>query len=81
MSARLPVLDLDEGVVELPSRIVRIHQLLLGAPALGRALLEEANRVAIAIVEVTDPRFLIRRGNGDRGGTGWQTPAYRQPQR
>src|SRR5829696_2145630 len=72
-----PVVDLDQGVVELSRRIVRIHQLFLGAPALRGALLEETNRVAIAIVKIANARFLIGRGKGDGGSTGWQTAAHR----
>ena len=72
----LPILDLDQGVVELPARVIRIHQLPLGSPTLGRTLLEQANRVAIAIVEVADPRFLVGRGKSDRGSTRRQPPAY-----
>ena len=33
---------------------MRIHQLLLGAPTLGRPLLEQTDRVAVAVVEVAD---------------------------
>ena len=73
----LPVLDLDQGVVELPGRIVRIHQLLLGAPALRGALLEQANGVAIAVVKVADACFLIGRRKGDGSSAGRQTAAYR----
>jgi hypothetical protein len=42
-------------------------------------LLEKADRIAIAIVEVTNAGLLIGRGKGDRRSTGWQTPTDRNP--
>ena len=59
--AGLPVLHPDERVVELRRRVVGVHQLLLAAPALRRPLLEQPDRVAVAVVEVPDARTPGRR--------------------
>ena len=72
----LPVIDLDEGIVELSGRIVGIHQLPLRAPTLGGPLLEKADRVTIAVIEVADSGFLVRRRQSNRGCARRQTPAY-----
>src|SRR5687767_13803407 len=63
-TTRLPVRNLHETVVELSGRIDRVLHLRLAAPALRGPLLEEAEGVAVAVVEVAQPRFLL--GGGDR---------------
>ena len=40
-------------------------------------MLEQADRVQITVVQVTDSSFLVRRGEGDGGRSRWQPPAYR----
>ncbi len=65
---RLPTVDQDQVVVELPGREVRIAYLIRRAPPLRRALLEEAKRVTVAVVEVAQVRFLD--GRGKRHGHG-----------
>lgn len=44
--------------VELLGRVARVEDLGGSAPALGRALLEEAEAVAVAVVEVLQVGFL-----------------------
>src|SRR5699024_7181208 len=43
-------------------------ELLDAAPALARALLEEAHGVAVAVGEIAQLRLLDRRGDGDAAG-------------
>ena len=58
--AVLPVGDGDQCLVELARRIPRVHDLLHRSPALGRSLLEEPDRIPIAMVQVAQIRFLVR---------------------
>src|SRR5215204_565560 len=74
----LPVVDLHQRLVELAGGVVGIEELLAGAPALGRSLLEQTDRVAVAVVEVSNARFLVDGGHGDRSGPRGQTALHRQ---
>src|SRR5829696_4389769 len=67
---RFPVLDLDQRVVELVGGVVGIEQLLAATPALGWSLLEQADRIEVAVVQVPDTGLLVDRGHGDGGGPG-----------
>src|SRR5690606_12889509 len=58
----------EERVVERAGRVDRILDLLGRAPTLGRPLLEQAERVAVAVVDVGDVGLLIRRGERHRDG-------------
>ena len=61
----LPTVDGHQVLVELRGCVGGVHDLLRGAPALGRALLEQAQAVAVAVVEIAEPRFLDRRSDRD----------------
>ena len=50
--------DLDERVVEGVGGVDGVQQLADGAPALGGALLEEADGVAVAVLDVVELRLL-----------------------
>jgi hypothetical protein len=58
----LVALDLDEAVVERVGRVHRVEDLLLGAPALRRSLLEQPERVAVAVLEITQAGLLLGGG-------------------
>ncbi len=60
------VLHLDQVVVEDPRRVGRVHDLLLGAPALRGPLLEQAQRVPVAMLDVAQ-RGLLERGRQGYG--------------
>ena len=73
---RLPARDVEQaagapgfGLLGPPKnargRAHRIEELLDGAPARARSLLEEAERVAVAVVEVAQARLLHGRGERD----------------
>ena len=51
----LPVLDLDQSVVEPAGRVVRVDQLLRRTPTLGRALLEQVGRVTVPMSRLRIP--------------------------
>ena len=76
---RLPVVHLDQFVVEGTAGMHRVHDLLRFAPILGRALLEEPQRVPVAVLDVVEARLLPHRGVGDRHRMLWQVPAERHP--
>src|SRR5262249_9203203 len=61
----LPAGDCEEVAVELGGGVGGVHDLGGGAPALGGALLEESEAVAVAVVEVVQPGFLQGSGDGD----------------
>ncbi len=63
------VTDLLQGVVERVGGEVGVEHLLGGAPALGGPLLEEPERVPVAVLDVEDLGLLVRRGQGDRDGS------------
>ncbi|TFV91604.1 hypothetical protein E4P40_05445 [Blastococcus sp. CT_GayMR20] len=67
-TTRLPVRDLHQAVVELARRVDRVPHLRLTAPALRRTLLEEAEGVPVAVVEVAQPRLLLGGGERDHDG-------------
>ncbi|MPM19883.1 hypothetical protein SDC9_66310 [bioreactor metagenome] len=69
---RLPAVDLDQCRVERIGGVVRVEDLRLGPPALGGALLEQADGVPVAVVQIADPRLLVGRRHGDRPGPGRQ---------
>src|SRR4051794_9729853 len=70
----LPVRYLDEVVVELPGGIDRILDLRLCSPAGRRALLEQPERVPVAVVEVAQPRLLLGGRQRDHDGALGQPP-------
>ena len=72
----LVAVDLRERVVELVDRVVRVLDLRRGAPALRRPLLEQPERVAVAVVEVAQLALLEGRGQRDRGGPRRQPAPY-----
>ena len=67
---RLVAVHLSQSVVERVGRVRGVLELVGRAPALRRPLLEEPDRVAVAVLEVAQVRLLVRRGEGDRGGPG-----------
>ena len=75
--------DLDQVVVERAGRVHRVLHLLGRAPALRRALLEQAERVAVAVLDVDELRLLqsrwparsSRHGRAARGAR--RSPAMR----
>ncbi len=74
-----PVVDLDQRVVELFGGVVGIEQLLAATPALGWSLLEQADRIEVAVVKVPDAGFLVDRGHGDGGSPGRKAALHRRP--
>src|SRR6266571_920712 len=60
----LPVRDFDECAIELGGGVDGVHDLRGGAPALRWALLEQAEAVAVAVVQVVEAGFLQRGGDG-----------------
>ena len=61
---------LHEGIVEGIRGVDRVHDLFLGAPALGRALLEEAPGIRtgeVAVADVPEFGFLHGGGQGNAG--------------
>ena len=64
----LPAGHLDQRVEELAGRVPRVEDLPGAAPALGRPLLEQPDRVAVAVLDVDELRLLQRGGqrDGDR---------------
>src|SRR5262249_55391574 len=60
----LPAGDCEEVAVELCGGVGGVHDLGGGAPALGGALLEEAEAVAVAVIQVVQPGFLQGGGDG-----------------
>src|SRR5690606_7485310 len=73
----LEPVDLDESVVEGVGRVDRVHDLFLAAPTLGRALLEEAERVTVAVVDVAQRGLLHGRRDRDRRCAGRQATTQR----
>ena len=69
------VVDLDQRVVERVGRVRRVLHLLGGAPALRRPLLEQPERVAVAVVDVAQVGLLVRGGQRDRDRPGRQPAA------
>jgi hypothetical protein len=61
----LPAADGGQVLVELPCRVLWVHDLGDGAPALGRALLEQPDRVVIG-----GDRAVVQAGLLHRGGDG-----------
>ena len=64
---RAPAGVLQQLGVELSGRVARVYDFGRRAPTLGRALLELAERVAVAVVEVLQVGFLQRGGDGLTG--------------
>ncbi len=67
----LVALHFTSASIELVRRVDRVQDLLLGAPALARSLLEEPERVAVAVAQVADLRLLeavVRAMVAARGG-------------
>lgn len=62
--------DLDQRVVERVGRIDGVLHLLGAAPALGGALLEQTERVPVAVREIAQVGLLQGGGQGDGGGAG-----------
>src|SRR6185437_1536588 len=58
--------DRDQCPEEAGGRVDRVEQLLSGAPALGWPLLEDADRVAVAVGQVLQVGLLERGRVGDR---------------
>src|SRR5262245_22861046 len=63
---RLPAGNPRQASVEGARRVVRGQDLGRRAPALGRPLLEQPQRVPVAVIEVVELRLLERRGQRDR---------------
>ena len=61
----LPVGDVHEGLEERGGGVVDVANLGRGSPPLGGPLLEEAERVTIAMVEVAQTGLLISGGEHD----------------
>jgi hypothetical protein len=68
-------MDPDYAAGKFYDALVKINNWV--TDALGRALLEEADRVTIAVVEIPDSGFLVRGGKSDRGCARRQAAAYR----
>src|ERR1700674_5017003 len=63
---RLPSSDLVQVVEESGGRIAGIQYLRPGAPPLRRSLLEESDRIQVAIVKIPKLRLLERSRQGHR---------------
>ena len=61
----LPAVELDQFLVEPPGAVPGVHDLLLGAPVVGGALLEQAEGVAVPIAQVPYPGLLPGSREGD----------------
>src|SRR5699024_6833506 len=66
--------DRLQHVVERVGGVDRVLDLLRTAPPLGGPLLEQAHRVAVAVVDVLQPRFLVRGRECDRRRARRQVP-------
>jgi len=62
---RVFAVDGHQRLEELGGGILRVLELLRSTPALGRALLEEAERVLVTAVEVVEVRLCEAGGEGD----------------
>ena len=62
---RVVAVDGHQRLEELGGGILRVLELLRSPPALGRALLEEAERVLVTAVEVVEERLCEAGGEGD----------------